>query len=831
MIVSLSDVGRGDLARAGGKGASLGQRLQEGFPLPDGFVVTSAAYRAFVAERGLGAALERELAAPDVGRADPAACERVSAAIREAFEGAAMPSALEAELCAAWRALGGGPVAVRSSATAEDLPDASFAGQQETVLGVREEAAVVAAVRRCWSSLWTSRAIAYRVRHGFAHEEVSLAVVVQRMVEPEAAGVLFTVDPVGGRDEMVINASWGLGEAVVSGWVTPDLWRLSRADGRVLAHTVGSKDRRVVSAPGGGTVTEEVPAELRARLCLSEGALRELFVLGRKVEDAEGTPQDLEFAWAGGKVVLLQSRPVTTRALPPRELSAGQRRMLDDVLEHYPTAPLPLDEEPLQRGYEQLLAMARHVGLRMPPATELFRMDDDGLFRVAPAAPRPGLGLARLPWAVVRAWRLEPSAWGSRSRAEGVDLEALRAASPAALDEQGLLSLARRALEAGYRVARIRFSEVILPGALRGAWLGALARLAGERVDPFAWLGGLSYRTVEIEHGLQTLADRVLASPAMRASYAAVGGELDTGGLAATAEGEALLSAIDAFLAEHGARTAAAYLPFSARSWREDPSGVHLALRAIVRAGKADAAAARARGGEERLQALANSVRARLPRIFHGTFERTLAAYRAAHVAREASLYAIEEAYGVARGAMAELGRRLAARGLLVVGAHVVFARMTEVEEAMGGALSAAGLRARVARRRALREVAGQVWRAQRPVPARLPGAALAGTPGSPGVASGPVRVILGPGDFGRLNPGEVLVCPYTDPTWTPLFSLAAAVVSDTGGPLSHAAIVAREYGIPAVLGTECATTTLVDGEAVVVNGSAGLVHRPEPSP
>lgn len=826
MIVALSAVGRGDLAQVGGKGASLGQRLQDGFPLPAGFVVTAAAYRRFVAEAGLTDTLRRELAAPDVIRAAPQACERASGALREAFERAVVPPSLEVELRAAWRALGSGPVAVRSSATAEDLPDASFAGQQETLLGVRGEAALVSAVLRCWSSLWTSRAIAYRVRQGFAHEEVSLAVVVQDMVEPEAAGVLFTLDPVGGAEEMVINAAWGLGESVVSGWVTPDLWRLSRLDGRVLAQTVGSKERRVVSAPGGGTRTEAVPAELRARLCLPDAALAALFLLGRKVEAAEGTPQDLEFAWVDGRIVLLQSRPITTRPVPPRRLSKAQRRMLDDVLEHYPTPPLPLDEEPLQRGYEQLLAMGRDLGLGMPPASEILRMDDDGLFRVAPASPRLGPGLLRLPFAALRAWRRDPASWLSRTRAEGIELEALRAISPAALDERGLLGLAGRALEAGYRVARVRFAEVILPGALWGSWLGALARLAGTRVDTFAWLGGLRYRTVDVEHGLQVLADRVLASPALRALYADPDVELDAKRVSATVEGQALLVALDGFLAEHGARTAVAYLPFSSRSWREDPAGVHLAVRAIVRAGRADAAAARTRAGEERLAALVSTVRSRLPGFLRGSFERTLAAYRAAHVGREATLYAIEEVYGVARSAMAELGRRLAGRGLLAASAHAVFARMAELSDAVEGKLSGGALRARVARRRVLREVAGQVWRAQRPVTDRLVGAALAGTPGSPGVAAGRVKVILGVGDFASLNPGEVLVCPYTDPTWTPLFSLASAVVSDTGGPLSHAAIVAREYGIPAVLGTESATTALTNGDPVVVDGGAGLVHR-----
>jgi pyruvate,water dikinase len=690
----------------------------------------------------------------------------------------------------AWRHLGGGPVAVRSSATAEDLPDASFAGQQETVLGVGDAEALLQAVRRCWSSLWTSRAIAYRVRQGFSHEEVSLAVVVQRMIEPEAAGVLFTIDPVGNADDMVVNAAYRLGEAVVSGWVTPDQWRLARRDGRVVAHTLGSKERRVVSQPG-GVRTEAVPAELRARPCLSTTALTELFTLARQIEADEGLPQDIEFAWADGRIHLLQSRPVTTR--PPRlgALSAGERRMLDDLLEHYPSAPLPLDEEPLQRGYDQLLEMARDVGIAYPPAAEILRMDDDGVFRAFPVRPRLGAALLRLPRALWRAARSTPANWTMSLPDAGIDTAAWLVTDVRDLDDAALL--------------------------------------AGQRVDPFAWLGGLRYRTIDVEHGLQELADHVLGSPDLRTRYAGAGPLPTADSLADTDEGRTYLLAIERFLS-----TAMPYLPFSTRSWAEDPTGLHLAVQAIVRAGHPGAAAERTRAGAQRFQALVDRVKERLPRMFHGRFDRALAAYRSAHVGREASLYAIEEAYGGARQALWELGRRLADAGILGAPGHVVFARLSELDAVCIGELPAAELRHRVGRRRARREVAVQAWRSQRPPATSPAGDGLVGMAGSPGVASGPVRVIRGLDDFASLQADEILVCPYTDPTWTPLFALAAAVVSDTGGALSHAAIVAREYGIPAVLGTEVGTSILRDGEMIHVDGSTGLVrreHRTEPLP
>lgn len=829
-IVGLTHVGRTDVSRVGGKAASLGQRLRDGYPLPEGFVITAAVYRRFVSEGRLDCLLARVLAGEAVGRGEPVACEEASAEIRAAFEAVPVPGELERAIVDAWQGLGRGPVAVRSSATAEDLPDASFAGQQETVLGVTEAAALLQAIRRCWSSLWTSRAIAYRVRQGFSHEEVSLAVVVQRMIEPEAAGVLFTVDPVGGADEMVVNAAYGLGEAIVSGWVTPDQWRLARDDGRVVAQTLGSKERRVVACPG-GVRTEAVPAEHRAQPCLPEAALLELYRLAKRIEADEGVAQDIEFAWAKGQVHLLQSRPVTTHAPRRGSLNRSQRRMLDDLLEHYPSPPVPLDEEPLQRGYEQLLAMARDVGVRFPPASDILRMDDDGVFRAFPVGPRFGVGMWRMPGALRVALRSRPERWNARLRELGGEIAALRELEVGQLRDDALLGHARRALEAGYGVARVRFAEIILPSALWGAWLTVLARLAGQRVDPFAWLGGLRFRTVDIEHGLQELADRVLAQPALRALYEGEGALPSERALAAVGEGPGFLSAVDRFLQEHGARTEVAYLPFATRSWAEDPSGVHLAVRSIVRAGQSGAAPERTRAGAQRFEDLVTGIQAGLPRFLRGHFERVLSTYRAAHVGREASLYAIEEAYGVARRAVRELGRRLVERGLLGAVDHVTFARLSELDALSAGQLDVAELRRRVGRRRARRELAVQVWRTQRPPPEVVSGEGLNGTAGSPGVARGPVRLVHSAADFGSLKLGEILVCPYTDPTWTPLFALAAAVVSNTGGALSHAAIVAREYGIPAVLGTEAATTTLRNGEEVVVDGNTGRVHRSAPRP
>lgn len=819
MIVDLKEVGRADGARVGGKGASLGEMLRAGVTLPPGFVVEAAAYRAAVEAAGLWPAIEAALAAPGVAEGEAAACEAASERIRPLFEAAWLPE-LDAEVGARVATLG--PVAVRSSATAEDLPDASFAGQQETFLGVRGSEAARDAVRRCWASLWTARAISYRARQGYDHAEVALAVVVQQMVVPEVAGVLFTIDPVSGRtDEMLLNASWGLGEAVVSGMVTPDTWRLGRSGTLVRETRIGAKERRIDAVEPGGTETREVPLAERARPCLDEAALRALVALGERVEAWYGGPQDIEFAWTGGKAVLLQARPVTTRVATPPTYSATQRRTLDDILEHYPAPPLPLDEVAIVDGYEALQAMLRLSGAGFPHAREIFTVDDDGVYRVRPPPLRLTAKILGLPGALAAGWRADPDAWAPAvAQAEA----AVHHRAPPALDDAGLAAQLRAALNLAAHIARVRFTQVILPMALRGVWLTALSRVARHPVDPFDWLGGLSFKTVEVERGLQVVADAALAAPGAREVYLTRPPAEVRAALAATPGGDAVLEAITTFLGEHGARTSRVYVPFSTRSWAEDDTPLHALVAAMVRAGEVDAAQTRAKAAAARHEAERERVRARLPGFLRGTFLRTLDAYRRAHVGREATLYAIERAFVAARAAADEAGRRLAARGVLGAGSHVVYARLAEVEDALSG--KPGNLRSVVGRRRARRELAVATWRSQRAPPKVSAGVAVAGVPGSPGVAEGPVRVVHGVADFGRLQAGDVLVCPYTDPTWTPLFGLAAAVVADTGGPLSHAAIVAREYGIPAVLGTEAGTTTLQEGERVVVDGAAGTVRR-----
>ncbi|MBA3529363.1 MAG: phosphoenolpyruvate synthase, partial [Propionibacteriaceae bacterium] len=312
-VLSFDALDRDSLPAAGGKAANLGELTRAGFPVPRGFCVTTAAYAIVSGNAGLDATLD---ALDDAPANDTERLSSLASGMRETLRAAPVPEGVARSITEAYRELADGapvPVAVRSSATAEDLPHASFAGQQDTYLNVVGEESLLDAVRRCWASLWTDRAVSYRARNGVSHRGVRLAVVVQQMVESEVSGILFTANPLTGkRHQAVLDASPGLGEAVVSGAVNPDHFVVDTATGGIVKRRPGDKRMAVRSTPGGGT--HQVESEARdAEYCLTDEQVRSLSTLGARVEDYYGAPQDIEWAIdPDGKTWLVQARPITT---------------------------------------------------------------------------------------------------------------------------------------------------------------------------------------------------------------------------------------------------------------------------------------------------------------------------------------------------------------------------------------------------------------------------------------------------------------------------------------------------------------------------------------
>jgi pyruvate,water dikinase len=332
-VLSLNELGRDDLAIAGGKGANLGELIRAGFPVPSGYVVTTSAYDCFVAHNHLDDIIETVLRDE----------QGSGTSIRDAFEQATMPPEVEQSVLSTYHEIGQVPVAVRSSATAEDLPEAAFAGQQDSFLNIVGTQAVLEAVRRCWASLWTDRAMAYRKRQKFDRQTVKLAVVVQHMIAAEIAGVMFTANPVTGkRDEIVIDANPGLGEAVVSGMVTPDHFVLHKRfwGWHIVERQSGQHEVVVQPRPEGGT--EHVKGT--DTVMLPDRALRRLVQLGTSIQQLFGNPQDIEWAWVQGKLYIVQARPITALPAPPPQANRLVRMLAAIFAEMFPVRPYPLDQ-------------------------------------------------------------------------------------------------------------------------------------------------------------------------------------------------------------------------------------------------------------------------------------------------------------------------------------------------------------------------------------------------------------------------------------------------------------------------------------------------------
>ncbi len=667
MVLWFDDITTADRERVGGKGANLGECARASLPVPPGFCVTTEAYRQ--ATTGLSGALGADAACGD------------AAAIRQRILTLPIPEAVEASISEAYTELGAPVVAVRSSATAEDLADASFAGQQDTYLGVLGIDWLLDAVRRCWASLWTDRAVDYRRQQGVSTEGLALAVVVQTLVPADTAGVLFTRNPVTGDEStMLASSSYGLGESVVAALVTPDTFSLSRGPRAVSSREIGSKQTRIDQVPGGGTITTDVPERDRARQSLTDTQLLRLLALGERVEAHYQVGQDIEWAFAGDELYLLQARPITTSTTHPRGHAPVEGRIApalrNAVIEHFP-APFPLDLYAVHRVMDALGQLMRLLGLRPIEATSLIRGDDDGIIGTNVAKPdlSPGL-LVRLPRMMAAGARYDPSRWPEDEATfrERVNEMAVRAQElPAAADDASL-QLVREAAAEVVSISVTRYSRYALPMFLNLAIASVLISLARQHhtTKPQDLYLGAPYKTAEITTAVAELAATArgqgIADTIVAAEPGAVGAAL-----ASDVHGPEFQAHVAVFLAEHGARTPKPWLPFSNRSWREEPEALFALLAASLRG---------THSKQNQPSDPAPGVERRLPRFLRRWWRTNTSRLRARHVAREGSLYLVEEFFCVARAGMDEIARRLVDRRQLETTDDLRFLYFQEVDEA-----------------------------------------------------------------------------------------------------------------------------------------------------
>jgi pyruvate,water dikinase len=879
LVVDLCRLVSTSLAAVGGKALNLGRLAAADFPVPPGFCLTTAGYR-------MAAPTELEDIAARLDGPESRNGERalqdgdrneLARRARELMAAAPVPPDVEAALRGAYAAMGGGPVAVRSSATAEDLPFASFAGQQDSFMDVDGTDALVDAVRRCWASLWTDRAVAYRTANGIRHREVSLAVVVQQMVHAATAGVLFTANPVTGtRTQTVIDASSGPGQAVVSGAVNPDHFVVETASGHVLQQPPGPE--RLLTGP----------------------QLRDLASLGDAAQHLLGAPQDVEWVIdGGGKTWLTQSRPITTLYPLPDDdpLNGGPGTGAADAASGAeprvylcgtllqgltrPITPMGLSVLGLMRGNKGPWNYV-NPGLRMyVELTPLLRNKSGrkALVKVLPladgrsAAVFPAL-LADPRFSIVRRPRKESGRRGrtspARTQSRGAEVTRslgqfvglIPAMFRALLWPDRELRRARRYQDRlaatlvlplpATAARRLQHSEDILATSIDGLIqatlpapsVGYLTLAAARRLlrgiapprELEAVLRGLPHNVTTImDLELWHLAVSLGRDPEARRAFTEQQPDELASAYRAGTLPAAARSGLQQFLAKYGHR-AVAEIDLGMPRWFEEPDHILGMISNYLRVEDPEQAPdrqfARAAGrAEARISELVERAGSR-SRLRGQLVSLCLRRTRQLAGLRELPKFCIVMVLAEMHRQLTEVGAELVRNGTLDAASDVFFLNFDELRVGLRGA----DLTGIVSRRRRLYDVELRRRRVPRlllsdgtdvEAAAMLQPAAgdhLTGTPASAGTATGRVRVIMDPVGA-HLEPGEILVAPSTDPGWTPLFMTAGALVMEMGGVISHGAVVAREYGIPAVVGVADATTRLRDGQNITVDGAAGTVR------
>jgi pyruvate,water dikinase len=879
LLVDFSDIDSTMINAVGGKALNLGIMSSAGLPVPGGFCVTTDAYRSVVADQlddlmgKLGDATDRGEATAAAGKA------------RGRVLSVELPPQLRIAIADHYQALGDNePVAVRSSATAEDLAYASFAGQQDTYLNVVGSAALLDAVRRCWASLWTDRAVSYRNANAIDHRSVALAVVVQRMIDATAAGVMFTANPITGtRHETVIDASPGLGEAVVSGAVNPDHFVVNAVDQSIVTRRLGDKRIMITSLPGGGTELRELTGG-SSEACLNDEQVLQLVDLGQQVQRQYGAPQDTEWALdSAGTFWLTQARPITTLYPQARTHGPGLRVLMCLSLAQGLTRPItpmgiaavrligtsvatevriPPDEPlagpaamhaPGQRLYLDLTSALRNrlgrraiIGaftvmearaatvlkrLAERPEFSLIQTRDHTMlrhiagallrnkvpFRMIAGLINPDLayrGIATTERRLRRALTLPANATASQ-RLDFVEqrLGSLFLLMPRtfAYAVGGLLML---------RVSRQLLGDAAEPGELQEVLRGLPHNVTTE-MDLELWGLTEKIRNDQPSHGaftessvpdlLQRYRERKLPPVAQRG--------------------------LQSFLRRYGHR-AVAEIDLGIPRWSDDPSHLLGVISNYLRLNTDDLdPVAQFHAGQARAESMITTLTERMAersQVRARMVGWALRRVRQLVGLRESPKFLLIVALATMREHLKVIGRQLAANKLIDQVDDVFFLDLGEVRRGLSGenVQPLVVVRREAYEQELKRRHIPRLLLSDGTEPEAIAGAAagvdgaLVGSPASTGTVTGPARVVLDPVGA-HLEPGEILVAPSTDPGWTPLFLTAGGLVMEMGGSNSHGAVVAREYGIPAVVGVPDATHKIETGQLITVDGAAGLVSLP----
>ncbi|WP_199433080.1 rifamycin-inactivating phosphotransferase [Qaidamihabitans albus] len=857
-VLGLQEIDQTQVALVGGKGAQLGELSRvEGIHVPAGYCVTTDAFRRIMAEVPSIDDLLDQLSRlnPD----DRDAIRPLSAEIRSSVERVHIPDDLAAAITRPLARLEEeAAYAMRSSATAEDLPTASFAGQQDTYLNIVGPAAVLRHIRRCWASLFTDRAVTYRLRNGFDHRKVRMAVVVQQMVSSDAAGTLFTADAVtSNRKVATVEAGFGLGEALVSGLVNADVYQVR--DGEIVEKRVATKQLAIEASPGGGTQERAIELELQEQPALTDAQAVQLAQLGRRIEAHFGRPQDIEWCLAGGGFQIVQSRPITTLFPVPEVddgenhvyVSVGHQQMMTDAMKPLGlsvwllTTPAPM----VEAGGRLFVDVTR--GLAAPASRDGY-LDalgkSDPLIRDAlqtvldrgdfvPSLPDEGTG--------------GPPAGGAPAP---IETDPAIVAELIARSQESIAAVKRDIrtrsgselfdfiLEDLQEVKRLLFdprSHQVITAVMDATWW------LNEQLQ--AWLGEKNAAdtltqsapgnvTSEMGLALLDVADVIRPRPAVVAFLRTVEDDGFLDELPRLAGGREARDAILAYLDKYGMRCVGE-IDITRPRWSERPTALVPVLLGNIDNFEPGAGERRFAQGRQEAWKKEQEVLERLRALPDGErkaeeTKRMIDRLRTFIGYREYPKYSMISRYFVYKQALLEEAERLVRDGVLREREDIYYLTFQELHDAARTRqVDDELIRLRREAFRAYQAltpprvltsdgeaVAGAYRRED------VPAGALVGLPVSNGNVEGRARVVLDMTEA-DLEAGDILVTTYTDPSWSPLFVTIKGLVTEVGGQMTHGAVIAREYGLPAVVGVERATRLIRDGQRIRVNGTNGYVE------
>jgi phosphoenolpyruvate synthase/pyruvate phosphate dikinase len=857
-VLSFQEIDQTQIAMVGGKGATLGELSRiEGVRVPAGFCVTTDAFRRITAQApSIDDRLDR---LPGLNPDDREAISTLSAEIRQTLEGIAIPDDLAAAITGALAQLGHqAAYAVRSSATAEDLPTASFAGQQDTYLNVVGPAAVLQHVSQCWASLFTERAVTYRQRNGIDHRTVQMAVVVQQMVFPYASGILFTADPVSGnRKVATVEASFGLGEALVSGLVNPDVFKMR--EGEVVANAIAAKKLAIRALPAGGTQEVAIDPQRQGQPALTDAQVLRLEQLGRRIEAHLGRPQDIEWCLVDDGFQIVQSRPITTLFPIPESgdrenrvyVSVGHQQMMTDAMKPLGlsfwqmTTPRPMAEAG-GRLFVDVTQRLASPGSRAGLLEALGRSDPltgdaletilerDGFIRPLPDEGPPGPLFGATPDPIETDPAIVTELIG-RSQASIAALER----DIRTMSGEGLLDFIQADIQELRRILFDPQSHQVFMSAMEAAWWlnDQLQAWLGEKNAADTLTQSVPHNvTSEMGLALLDVADVIRPHPAVVAFLHHVADEGFLDELVKVSGGREARDAIEAWLEKYGMRCVGE-IDITRPRWSERPSALVPVILGNIRNFEPGAGPRRFEQGRQEARAKEQDVLARLRASPDGErkseeVKRMIDRVRTFIGYREYPKYGMVSRYFVYKRALLEEAERLVQAHVLREKEDIFYLRFAELHEVV---------RTNHVDDQLIRRRKDAFRSYQALTPSRVltsdgeviagayrrddaPTGALVGLPVSAGVIEGRARVIHDMAEA-DLEVGDILVTAYTDPSWTPLFVAITGLVTEVGGLMTHGAVIAREYGLPAVVGVVGATRLISDGQRIRVNGTQGYVE------